>query len=372
MKGLRLTIPPFAPDQSGAVSVLFDLEGIVVICDAGGCSGNICAFDEPRWGNQKSAIFSAGLRDMDAILGRDDKLVKKLKDTSDKLDCKFAAIIGTPVPAVIATDYNALCKMSEKKTNLPVIGIDTTGTYLYDEGESKAYTALFNRFIEKDVEKVNGKVGVIGVTPLDYFDEQILKIFDKNLKEEGYKEVVCYGYNEGLLDYKNALSVEKNIVVSVAGIKPAKYLQQNFGIPYEIACPIDDEMIEARVLEKDLAKNPEIIKDKKVLVVNQQVMANRIREVIEKYNPEKVDVATWFMMEKEIKREDDFTLTEEDQWKEIAMGYDVIIADDNFRKAVKNFDGEWIFVPHYAVSGQLGGRVIKCNFKYESMELCKA
>ena len=78
MRGLRKYLTPFAPDQSGAVSVLYELGGLIVICDAGGCTGNVCGFDEPRWFEQKSALFSAGLRDMDAILGRDDRLVEKL------------------------------------------------------------------------------------------------------------------------------------------------------------------------------------------------------------------------------------------------------------------------------------------------------
>ena len=78
MRGLRKYLTPFAPDQSGAVSILYELGGIIVICDAGGCTGNVCGFDEPRWFERKSAVFSAGLRDMDAILGRDDRLVAKL------------------------------------------------------------------------------------------------------------------------------------------------------------------------------------------------------------------------------------------------------------------------------------------------------
>ena len=108
MRGLRKYLTPFAPDQSGAVSVLYELGGIIVICDAGGCTGNVCGFDEPRWFERKSAVFSAGLRDMDAILGRDDRLVAKLVDAADKIDANFAAIVGTPVPAVIGTDYQAL------------------------------------------------------------------------------------------------------------------------------------------------------------------------------------------------------------------------------------------------------------------------
>ena len=115
MRGLRKFLTPFAPDQSGAVSVFYEFGGIIVICDAGGCTGNICGFDEPRWFESKSALFSAGLRDMDAILGRDDRLVAKLADAATKLDAKFAAIIGTPVPAVIGTDYHALKRMTEKK-----------------------------------------------------------------------------------------------------------------------------------------------------------------------------------------------------------------------------------------------------------------
>ncbi len=108
MRGLRKYLTPFAPDQSGAVSVLYELGGIIVICDAGGCTGNVCGFDEPRWFERKSAVFSAGLRDMDAILGRDDRLVAKLTDAAEKIDAGFAAIVGTPVPAVIGTDYRAL------------------------------------------------------------------------------------------------------------------------------------------------------------------------------------------------------------------------------------------------------------------------
>ena len=54
---------------------------------------------------------------MDAILGRDDRLVAKLADAAEKLDVTFAAVIGTPVPAVIGTDYRALERMLE--TGIP-------------------------------------------------------------------------------------------------------------------------------------------------------------------------------------------------------------------------------------------------------------
>ena len=99
----------------------------MVICDAGGCTGNVCGFDEPRWFEQKSAIFSAGLRDMDAILGRDDRLVAKLADVVQKIDATFVAVIGTPVPAVIATDYLFDRKISGGRRQNWYSGDDTAG-----------------------------------------------------------------------------------------------------------------------------------------------------------------------------------------------------------------------------------------------------
>ena len=115
MKGLRKVLTPFAPDQSGAVSVLYGLGGMIVIIDAGGCTGNICGFDEPRWHDVRSAVFSAGLRDMDAILGRDKLLVSKIADACKRIDASFIALVGTPVPATIATDYKALKRMLENE-----------------------------------------------------------------------------------------------------------------------------------------------------------------------------------------------------------------------------------------------------------------
>ena len=54
MKKFLKYMSPFAPDQSGAVSVLFELGGIQVVCDAGGCAGNICGFKNTSCADQLS------------------------------------------------------------------------------------------------------------------------------------------------------------------------------------------------------------------------------------------------------------------------------------------------------------------------------
>ena len=238
MKGLRKYLTPFAPDQSGAVSVLYELGGIVVICDAGGCTGNICGFDEPRWHTHRSAIFSAGLRDMDAILGRDDKLVAELVDAAQKIDALFAAIVGTPVPSVIGTDYLALRRMTEKKVDLPVLTVDTTGMELYDVGAEKAYLALMRRFAREKQKSVPGRIGVLGVNPLDMSD---LRAGDRI--RSVLPSAMCFGMGSGLDDIVAAPSAEKNIVVAPSGLRAAQYLDEKFGIPYEVYDPIAELLL---------------------------------------------------------------------------------------------------------------------------------
>ena len=381
MKGLRKYLTPFAPDQSGAVSVLYELGGMLVICDAGGCTGNVCGFDEPRWFETRSAVFSAGLRDMDAILGRDDRLVAKLADAAEKLDVTFAAVIGTPVPAVIGTDYRALERMLAKKTELPVLTVNTDGMELYDRGEEKAYLALFGRFAGENVDvepgniektqtaescdgKRNGKnedvsvdiedrprVGIIGMTPQDVSDLKAVEEIRKLYADQGLR-AVCYGMGDGLEEVKKASLTVKNVVVSPAALKAAQYLQKKFGTPYEIAYPLAPELV------------PEMdYRGKKILIVQQQVIANAMRREIEKRTGEKEEIttATWFMRKEEILADlrvsaaDDISLKEEDDFISLVGkdGYDVIFADPCMERMIPEFEGIFIPLTHFAVSGKL-------------------
>lgn len=356
VRGLWKGLTPFAPDQSGAASVFYELGGILVICDAGGCTGNVCGFDEPRWFGERSAIFSAGLRDMDAILGRDDRLVAKLTDAAEKIDANFAAVIGTPVPAVIATDYRALQRMCEKKTNLPILTVDTNGMELYDVGEEKAWLTLFKTFAGKDVASQKEaseeddsskkmKIGVLGLTPHDVSDLNIEEKFRKSENENTH--YICYGMRAGIDKVKTAGSADKNLVVAPAALETAKYLEKEFGTPYEVGYPFVDELIP----ELDYA-------GKKILIIHQQVIANAIRQEIRTRSDEQnteVTVASWFMMKSELLEEGDLSLKEEmDYCKLVQNGnYDIVFADENMRGLVPGFKGTFVNIRHFAVSGKL-------------------
>ena len=356
MKKLLKYLSPFAPDQSGACGVLYELGGLIVICDAGGCAGNICGFDEPRWFTKKSAVFSAGLRDMDAIMGRDDRLIAKLKSAQESLNCSFSAIIGTPVPAVIATDMKALKRMAENSLGVPSITISCDGTKYYDKGEEDAWLALFQEFSGKDSDKEKELTGIIGATPLEtgYSSDAPLK---DALKTAGINNALIYSMGSGLSDISSAGSVSKNLVVSAQALKTAEYLKETYGTPYEVGFPFIPDSVVSAVLSK-INNN-----HKKILILHSQFAANELRTLIRSFHNNRVssddlqiDCTTFFMQSPDYAEEHDFKLSDEDELFELASeeNYDLIIGDGDLRPLLKaaGYRRDFIDYPHFAISGR--------------------
>ncbi len=453
MKGLYRYLSPFSPDQSGAVAVLYELGGIIVILDAGGCAGNICGFDEPRWGHKHSAVYSAGIRDLDAILGRDERTIDKIGSAVEAVgNANFIALIGTPVPAIVGTDLKALARMCEKKFGLPTLAIETYGMEYYDKGASLSYMTLIKALekgaLDASYKKLGlhvpseveasardphahvGSVGVLGATPLDLlsldgaelirqrvetkqtqqnllhmrlrtgemtspFRHMVQKAYDENKPD-----VYVFGMDCGFDQLPHLFTVDKNVVVSPSGLKPAKHLEKKYGIPYEVDYPIGHELsvsLHRRVCE---AAGPESAapanRFAKVLILHQQVAGNALRNSLNTINeanrtlnaldsmgptsmleesgkgvpgtediprpevevhPEAqlfISVGTFFEQEKSIAEARDKKFTGEDEFLAYLKeeNFTVIIGDPMYKMALKWWDGTFIPMPQYCVSGE--------------------
>ena len=247
--------------------------------------------------------------------------------------------------------------MLSKKTDLSVLTVNTDGMELYDKGEEKAYLALFEKFSDKNEEsedmndKDRPRIGIIGMTPQDVSDLKAADKIRKVYADQGMR-AICYGMGDGLDEVRNASLAAKNVVVSPAALKAAQYLQKKFGTPYEIAYPLASELV------------PEVnYQGKKILIVQQQVIANAVRKEIEKRTGEKeaITTATWFMRKEEILTDlnvdaaDDISLKEEDDFISLVEkeGYDVIFADPCMGRMIPGFEGTFIPLTHFAMSGKL-------------------
>ena len=363
-------LSPFAPDISGAAEVLFKMGGLIVIIDAGGCTGNVCGFDEPRWSSERSAIFSAGLRDLDAILGRDEQMMKKIGEVLRVMGGKeggganFLALVGTPVPAVIATDYRALRRMGMNRFGIPTVTVQTTGMDLYDRGQEKAYLALLDEFmvsgnagrsdsvdhadradrvcsadyIDRAAHADNGTLGILGATPMDLLPSDSTAGVGERAVRCGGSPVRIFG--ESVEDFRDAAFFHENLVVSPSGLAAARRIEEKAGVPFRVSYPLPGGF--SAMLAGELS-------GKRVLIVHQAVLALTIREeLLLAYPDAEIDTATFFMPYGSCRH-----LSEEDDFIELVREgrYDLVIADPLLRRACRGYAGEFTELPHFAVSG---------------------
>lgn len=354
---LSLALPPFAPDTAGAAAVLYPLGGMTVIVDAGGCAGNICGFDEPRWQEdaEPSAVFSAGLRDMDAIMGRDANLVAKIREAAAELTVSFVGLVSTPVPAIIATDFRAICRMVEKETRLPAIAVRTDGTRLYDRGASAAYDALVQKFtapIPPDAPRTG--LGVLGLTPLDFSREERASLHALLGRED-----TPIRFFDRLDDFREAARLKELLVVSPAGLKAARRLQRQWGIPIRAELP---PAFIHKAFSGVLSRLAALLQDgqqREILIVHQQILANGLRRAIRQRCPAlsagAVTVGSFFALDRALQREGDLHFRDEQDFHAYLQAHPdaIVIGDALLARAVPEpFGGTLLDLPHFALSGR--------------------
>lgn len=373
MARLSLWLPPFSPDYSGASAVLFDLKTVTAMHDASGCTGNYTGYDDPRWYGSHSGIFCSGLRQIDAVLGDDEKLIKKMEAAARDIQPDFMALVGSPVPMVIGADLEGIAVELEERTGIPSFGFDTTGTAYYDRGAFRAAKALMDRYTAKQAAKeaaIERRVNILGALPMDFGKGEEIRDFKRFLAENGYEAGLCLAMDYSLSDLKEAASAQVNLAVSRFGFLMAQYMEQRFRIPYLCGFPAGESgekaWLEAleRVRE---TKHSEILnaveqrdgtEDMSALIVGEQVMSNSFRYALFRdMGITRVTVGCLYGPEPALTLPGDLDLSDEKKIRQ-AMNrpeYQMIIADP-FLKVLLPENTEKKFLPfsQYAVSSKLG------------------
>lgn len=234
-----MNLPPLAPDYSGACSALFNLDSTIVIHDASGCTGNYTCFDEPRWYGSRKPVYCSGLRKMDAVFGNEQALLDKITRAWEVQRSAMVAMVGSPVPMVIGTDFDGLAREIEQRTGVPAFGFFTNGTQPYPAGVAAACIAVIDRFADEKPEKIAGSVNILGVTPLDMGRENLdaLKAFVEN---SGFALNCCCATDWTMDALKNIGAAQINLAPTQAGVEIARHLEEKFGTPWLAGLPVGE------------------------------------------------------------------------------------------------------------------------------------
>ena len=366
------TLGSFAGDYSGAASVLYDLDGMIIFCDAGACMGGFLFGENPIGGTEERKFFTASLREKQVVMGIDKKLKKDAVRTYRDVGGEFIGLIGTPVSAVIGADVegigkeicNELQKEGYTEKMLKNIAVRTNGLEYYDAGQEKAYQALAHTFVDENAECI-GDVNVIGATPIDMWDYNQITDCIELLKESGAKAPIVWGANGGINEIAGASGAKLNIAVSVSGIKTVRFLNKKYGTPYMIGYPMGEiqtkkwkekvhKILNGQSALEDTKSESFPDKQKRALIIGEQLTACALRNMLEEeFDYGTVDVASFFKMDDGLKREKDLHIKDEQKIKDFLneqAPYDLVIADPFCFPLLPYEPDKKIPLPHVAVS----------------------
>jgi len=328
--------------------------------DASGCTGNYTGYDEPRWFGASSKVFCSGLREIDAVLGNDEKLLGNIIRAGEEIKPSVYAVIGSPVPMVIGSDMKGIAHELEARTGVPAFGFDTNGLHLYDEGISEALCALIRRFTVKTEKKLAGGINILGTNPLDFANNGNDRLLAEALEQAGCRIVGKMMMGADLEQIRNLASAEVNLVVSVSGMDAAKLLEQEYGVPYVAGNLIGSGEDVLRMLEKTRADHKSrVLTDDGgdgILIIGEQVTSNSLRRAIRNRCPEAgVTVAFLTNGSRELMGAGDLALTDEDSVRRLlaTSRFHTLIADPLFAELPEAKGLRLVPLPHTALSSKL-------------------
>lgn len=318
---------------------MYELGGMTVLHDPSGCNSTYTTHDEPRWYDSKSLMFISGLDEMTAVLGDDTVLIKDVVQASKDLKPRFITLCGASIPHIIAFDYKGVARLIERETGIPVLPVATDGLKSYVSGVGLATKEWIRRFGRKDLPKIENRINLLGVTPIDFSNDENVQAMKKVFTDAGYS-VRVFAMGESFEDLQEVYQASCNVVVSSAGRNPAQYLYRTAGIPFVEGLPVG-KMMSEKILEA--VKDPEkkyacedYDPEGKILVIGEEIFAKSLASAV-KGQPLYPDVDEGL---------------DEDLLLEKMEKAEMIIADPLFRYGRRG-NAKFIDFPHEGYSGRI-------------------
>lgn len=368
MGKLCMVLPPFSPDYSGVCSSMFGFgfRGITVIHDAAGCTGNYTGYDEPRWYHSRSPVYCSGLREIDAILGDDEKFIDKILLASEEIKPEIIALVGSPVPMVIGTDMEGIAADIENRTGIPTFGFSTTGMEYYTDGIQQVHQKVVWKILEERKEKPkkeNRRVNILGATPLDFGKGEAIEDMCCLLEKQGCEVNVALWRDSSIAQVESLLESACNIVVSGSGLWLAEQMKEKYKIPYMVGIPFGTGYQKIwlanleRLLEEGEVEEENAFSEKtaEMLIIGEQVQSDSLRKAFWETYGIKADVGAVCGFHGEIAEKEDLFLETEADIEEAlnCEKYKIIVGDFVYQGLLQE-EKEFIPYAHYALSSKVG------------------
>ena len=384
MKRLWKVIPPCMSDVLGFEAVLNETKGFGVIDDpsryksvnsgrgGGRGSGGYRGFGAgsgdrmtgrsgaPRerrgghgggrgWGRGSDLrVADSEIRDTDIITGTQAKVLSAAGSAVERLQPEFLLLCHAPSSSMIGSDLESCAREAEQQYGIPTAFVDIDGSRDYLYGVGAALEAM-GRLLLTGQTTIPGTVNLLGCNTIDWTAEELSDV-ETWLTDNGWRVLSRWGMKDDTSNLRNAAAAEKNLVVSEAGLPLARYMERQFGIPYAAGAPFGAENC-AALLSALEGKNTETETipeaETSILVIGEQFTANAIRRALAGRGMHRVQVLSFFDMDKSCMLPGDAKLTGEDdlavRLKEESLG--LVFCDPNCKPLAEK-PLRWVDMPN--------------------------
>lgn len=327
MKRLWKMIPPCMSDILGVQALMNNTEGIALVDDASSykplrfAQGGAGHPENRRGpGGKHDGYFgaqrmvSSEVREADVITGTSEKVRRAAAVGMEVFHPAFVLLTTAPCAAMIGTDHGEAVDRIREEYQVPAAIVDLDGQKDFLYGISMALEAM-GKILPEKRETLPGTVNLLGCHSVDW-SEDMVRETENWLADNGWKVLSRWGSRETAENFKNAAAASVNLVVDVSGLRLARYMEREFGIPYVAGAPFGKAQCERLLTELRSGEKSPLPEggggEPETLVIGEQLAADAIRQALEGRGFRDVRVCSFFEMDKNLMRPGDRKLTGED------------------------------------------------------------
>lgn len=266
------------------------------------------------FGGSSIRVVSSEIQEADIVTGTEAKVMEAFERGNEQFQPKFALLTVAPCASMINTDLNEVAEKIQAEYGVPAAAVALDGQRDYLYGISLTLEAMGKLLLEK-AETVPGTVNLLGCNGIEW-PESAVQETESWLANAGFQVLTKWGAQETAENLKRASSASVNLVVNISGLRLARYMEEEFQIPYVVGAPFGAKQCD-RLLEQlrngradaDAQASEE---SPEALVIGEQLQAEAIRAALLERGWKNVRVCGFFEMDKQIMRPGDKKLISED------------------------------------------------------------
>lgn len=328
MKRLWTMIPPCMSDILGLQALMNNTEGIAIVDDASSykplryTQGGVGRPENRRGpGGKHSGYFgtqrmvSSEIREANVVTGTAEQVWTAVETGIEVFHPDFLLLATAPCAAMIGSDLGETADRVRAEHRIPAAAVNLDGQKDYLCGTGAALEAMGRILLDKQDTRP-GTVNLLGCNTVDWSEEMVRET-ERWLASNGWQVLSRWGSRETTENLKNASAAERNLVVNLSGLRLARYMEAEFGIPYVVGAPFGGARC-AQLLE-ELKTGPSAPASEQpegkpeALIIGEQLAADAIRRALEGRGFAHVRVCSFFEMDKGLMRPGDKKLAGEDE-----------------------------------------------------------